>query len=438
MKKCILILFCTITAWVSGTEYTVESVPNPVKANAHSFVSNPDGILRNETVYQINQVIDSLKSQTGIEAAVVVLNSIGKADYLHFATELFELWGIGKAKTDNGFLILLVLDQRKVKIENGYGLEGVLTDAISTRIRLNTMTPEFKKGNYDAGLLAGVQQISAILRNEPIEQEKAEPIAWSEIIPLAIAAYIMLIITTLTWTINSAKKIRSNPKITTNIGRYKALKSESTGITSLFALVLPVVGVVAILFLWKPVFLLLLIPVPFTSIPANIYAKIRMWKMRREPIPCNVCDGTMHLLSEKQEDAHLKLAQQFEEQLHAVDYDVFRCNKCENTAIFTLDKPSAYTECPKCGTKAFILKERRTLVAPTYISSGTERTTYHCRFCGHEENHNDNIPRLNRTNSAVIGGAVAGGIFGRGGNFGGGGGSFGGGLSGGGGSGGGW
>jgi uncharacterized protein len=144
----------------------------------------------------------------------------------------------------------------------------------------------------------------------------------------------------------------------------------------------------------------------------------------------------MHILSEKEEDAHLKLAQQFEEQLHAVDYDVFVCDTCKNEAIFTLDKPSIYSECPKCGTKAFILKDRRTIVAPTYINSGTERITYHCKFCGYEENDNHNLPRLTRTGGAIIGGAVAGGLFSGGGGFGGGGGggSFGGGMSGGGGA----
>jgi uncharacterized protein len=188
-------------------------------------------------------------------------------------------------------------------------------------------------------------------------------------------------------------------------------------------------------------YLLLLLPVPLTTIPANIYGKLMMRKVRREPIKCSECDGTMHILSEKQEDAHLKLAQQFEEQLHAVDYDVFVCDSCKNETIYTLDKPSIYSDCPKCGTKAFILKDKRTIVAPTYVSSGTERTTYHCKFCGYEENHNDTIPRLRRDNAgAFVGGAVAGSILssGRGGFGGGGGGfsggSFGGGFSGGGGS----
>lgn len=440
MKKYFFILFCSLASTSFAVEYTVQSIPNPISADAHAFVSNPDGILKMETVQELNVSLDSLKSQTGAEVAVVAVNSIGQAELNTFATELFTTWGIGKAKQDNGLLVLFVLDQKKVKFETGYGLEGVLPDAICKRIQMQNMIPQFKNGNYDAGMLAGVQRIASTIRKEPVAQEVVTPIAWNEILPIAIAIYLLLTLFTWIWIGNSIQKIRKNPKILSNLARYKAVKNEKSGIISLVALILPALGFVGILFFSQPIFLLLLIPIPITTIPGNIYGKLMMSKIRREPIPCNVCDGKMHILSEKQEDAHLKLAQQFEEQLHAIDYDVFVCDKCANEAIFTLEKPSAYSECPKCGTKAFILKDKRTVVAPTYISAGTERTTYHCKFCGYEENNNHNIPRLTRSSGALVGGAVAGGLFSGGGGFGGGGGggSFGGGMSGGGGSSSGW
>ena len=438
MKKIFIIAFCTLAISVFAIEYTVKTIPNPITTNAHAFVSNPDGILKEENVQQMNVYIDSLRAQTGAEVAVVAVNSIGYADIKTFANELFAEWGIGKAKQDNGLLVLFVMDQKKVTFETGYGLEGVLPDAICKRIQTQTMIPEFKKGNFDAGIYAGLQRIGSTIRKEPIAEEVVTPIAWNQILPIAIAVYILLILFSWIWLGNSIKNIRKDPKLKTNIARYKVVKSQKSGIISLISIMLPVVGFVGILLLSQPIFLLLLIPVPFTTIPANIYGRLMMLKIRREPFACNECDGVMHILTEKQEDVHLKLAQQFEEQLHAVDYDVFVCDKCENQAIFTLDKPSAYSECPKCGTKAFILKEKHTLVAPTYISSGTERTTFHCKFCGHEEHHNDNIPRLTRNTSAIVGGAAAGTLFSGRGGFGGGGGfsggSFGGGMSGGGGS----
>ena len=437
MKKFLLVLFSTVTISVFATEYTVTSIPNPITTDAHAFVSNPDGILRPETTQQMNTLLDSLRSQTGAEVAVVVVNSIGYEEIKPFATSLFKEWGIGKAKQDNGFLVLFVLDQKKVTFETGYGLEGVLPDAICKRIQNQNMIPEFKKGDYDAGLLSGVQRICSVIRKEPIPEVTVTPIAWNEILPIASAVYLILIVGAWFWLSNSIQKIRKNTKLVSNLARFKAIKSEKTAIISMFSVFLPIAGFVLILFFSQPIFLLLLIPVPFTVIPTDIYGRLVMRKIRREPIPCNVCGGKMHILSEKDEDAHLKLAQQFEEQLHAIDYDVFLCDSCKNEAIFTLDKPSAYSVCPKCGTKAFILESKRTVVAPTYISAGTERSTYRCKFCGHEENNNHNIPRLTRTGGAILAGAAAGGLFSGGGGFSGGGdggGSFGGGMSGGGGA----
>jgi len=145
----------------------------------------------------------------------------------------------------------------------------------------------------------------------------------------------------------------------------------------------------------------------------------------------------MHILSEKKEDAYLSVSQQFEEELHAIDYDVFICKDCDNQAIFTLDKPSIYTECPSCKTKAFTLHKRTVMVAPTFIHGGTERVTYKCKFCGHENHKNNNLPRISKSGH-IAAGSAAGSVFSGRGGFGGGGGfsggSFGGGMSGGGGA----
>lgn len=444
MKNLVLIVCLIFSVSLFGQEYSIQQVPNPKTTNNKAYVSNPDDILKSETVNELNVILDSLSSQTGVEVSVVMLNSIGQADYFSFATELFKLWGIGKAKQDNGLLVLFVLDQKKLKIETGYGLEGVVTDALATRVRTQTMNPEFKKGDYDAGILNGVKRLVSIIKKEPVVEEKADPIAWNEILPIAAGIYLILIIIALVWVNNIVRKVKADTRYPNNIARYKAIKSEKNSVIILISIIIPLIAFVTIILLKIPLhFIILLFIVPITTLPANMYAKLMMWKVRRQPIACNECNGQMHLLSEKQEDAHLKLSQQFEEQLHAVDYDVFVCDTCKNEAIFTLDKPSAYSNCPKCGTKAFILKEKQTIVAPTYISSGTQRTTYHCKFCGYEENHNDKLPRLQRNNSAIVGGAVAGSMFSGRGGFGGGGGgfsggSFGGGMSGGGGSGGGW
>jgi len=442
MKRILFLLICFLPLCAFSIEYTVNTVPKSKNAYENGFVSNPDGILKAETVSKLNQYLDELNKETTAEMTVVALNSIGSAEINSFATELFKLWKIGKAKKDNGLLILFVLDQRKIKFETGYGLEGILPDAICKRIQKQTITPEFKAGNYDAGILAGVERVGTIIRKEPQKEETPKSIiAWNEVLPIAAAFYILIAMIAWIWVANSIQKIKNDKKLTTNIAKYKVIKSQKSGIITTVSIFMPLAGLILILLFSKAIYILLLLPIPLATLPANIYAKWVAFRIRRQPIACNVCDGTMHILSEQKEDAHLKLAQQFEEKLHAVDYDVFVCDKCANEAIFTLEKPSSYSECPKCGTKALILKEKRTIVAPTYISAGTERTTYICKFCGYEENDNHNIPRITRSGGGLIGGAIVGGFFSGGGGFGSGdgggfsgGGDFGGGMSGGGGA----
>ncbi|HPD58682.1 MAG TPA: TPM domain-containing protein, partial [Paludibacteraceae bacterium] len=429
MKKIFILLltsFAICSIW--SQTYTVETIPNPKKLNRFAFVSNPDGILNPETESQINNLLDSLEKKTGAEVAIVLVNSIGNEDIKSFAEQLFNSWKIGKEKEDNGLLVLFVMDQRKVTFEVGYGLEGILPDAICKRIQIESMIPEFKKGNYDAGILAGVQRIYATILKEPVQVEKTAPVNWKEILPLALGFYLIWLVLTWLWMGNAMNKVKINPRLNSNMARYIAAKNERNGIVSVMAIFLPIAAFIAILVLSQAIYLLLLLPLPFMTIPPLIYANYRLQKIRKEPFPCSVCGGQMHFVPEKEEDVYLKLSQQFEEQLHAVDYDVFVCDNCKNEAIFTIDRPSAYSECPKCGTKAFILKDKKLTMAPTYFNAGTERLTYRCEFCGYEENKNRRIPRLTRANSTFIGGAAAGSIFSGSGGFGGG--SFGGGMSG--------
>ena len=445
MKNFIFILLLFLSNWCFSAEYTVKTIPNPTKTYPYGYVSNPDGILKPESVEQINVLIDSLEKKTTNEIAVVVVNSIGDNEISSFGDELAAEWKIGKAKKDNGALLLFVMDQRKVTIKTGYGVEGVLPDAICKRIQSESMIPEFKAGNYDAGILAGVQSMVDYMQQEPIKKEPEKPIDWEQAFTFAIAAYIFLMILILIWMGNSIQQAVKNPTLTSNMAKYKAIKTQLGGVMNLTALILPLFTLGGVIFFSRFAFVLLVIPMPLASLPAYLYTRMRMFKIRRSPIPCTACDGTMHLLSEKQEDAHLKLSQQFEEQLHAVDYDVFVCDKCANEAIFTLDKPSAYSECPKCKTKAYILKKKKVVVAPTYFNSGTERRTYICKFCGHEENENHKLPRVNGGNGGsflggmLVGSAMSGrGGFGSGSSGGGFGGSFGGGGFGGGGASSGW
>lgn len=428
----ILIPFGQLIAGV----YTLNSIPNPKVTDSRTYVSNPDRILQESTVIELNTLLDSLEQSTRTEVAVVVVKSIGDEVIEPFATALFKNWGIGKAKEDNGLLVLFVLDQRALRFETGYGIEGLLPDALGYEIQRDFMFPAFKNGDYDRGFLLGMQKIVSVLQQENFTAETQPAIRLNEVLPYVGIVYILLFAIALLLISSAIKKVHNNTLLKTNLDRYNALRAEKNGILILLNILFPAIALIIIVMMANPVLLLFLIGVPVVTYPAALYAKIKMHQLRKQPIPCTECDGSMHILPERKEDAFLKISQQFEEQLNAVDYDVFVCNDCGNEAIFTLDKPSMYSECPKCKTKAFILNDKRVIVEPSFINSGTERTTYKCKFCGYDEHHNNKLPRLSRSAGSFVAGTAAGSIFSGRGGFGGGGfggGSFGGGLSGGGG-----
>src|SRR6478736_1127721 len=113
-----LTLLLLAVAGTLSAQSTLESIPNQ-KLIDGSYVSNPDNILDNTTVAQIDTLLTSLETKTTVQVAVVVVQSIGDADIFEFAQSLFTTWGIGKKDKDNGLLLLLVVDQRTVRFHTG-------------------------------------------------------------------------------------------------------------------------------------------------------------------------------------------------------------------------------------------------------------------------------------------------------------------------------
>lgn len=148
---------------VTGKSYAVADVPNVRLADSRLYVSDPAHILSAAARDSINAILGHLEKTTGIESAVVMLPSIGETDVFDFAHSLFREWGIGKKKTNNGLLFLFVMDQRKVRITTGYGIEGTMTDAMAKRIQTQQMVPHFRNSDWDGGMVAGVRMAAQVL-----------------------------------------------------------------------------------------------------------------------------------------------------------------------------------------------------------------------------------------------------------------------------------
>ena len=160
----LLALCCCMT--VAAKEYKVEDVPMVHLMDRTRYVSNPDNILSASTVAAIDTTLFSLEQKTGIQVLVVAVEQIEGGDCFDFAYRLGQENGVGQKEKDNGLVILLVTGERCIQFATGYGLEGVLPDAICKKIQVRYMNKAFSQGNWDAGMLAGIKAVRGYLDGE--------------------------------------------------------------------------------------------------------------------------------------------------------------------------------------------------------------------------------------------------------------------------------
>ena len=165
MKTYLLIplLLCLLLPLRAQKAYTPDNLPKVHLQDKTRYVTDPDGILTPEARTNMDRMLYRLEQQTGIQTVVAVVSSIGEADCFDFCHELLNSWGVGQKGKDNGLVILLVTDQRCIQFYTGYGLEGVLPDAICKRIQTRDMIPYLKDGRWSEGMEAGVRAACARL-----------------------------------------------------------------------------------------------------------------------------------------------------------------------------------------------------------------------------------------------------------------------------------
>jgi uncharacterized protein len=159
-------LICLLSAAVGAEPIT--SIPNP-RTRDGTWVTDVPGALRADTIARLNSTIGAFERSSGAEMAVVVIRSLDGLSIEEAAVKLFKLWGIGKKGRDNGLLLLWSTGDRRVRVEVGYGLEGVLPDGKVGRILDAYVMPRFRSGQFDEGLLAGVDALLSVARNEQME-----------------------------------------------------------------------------------------------------------------------------------------------------------------------------------------------------------------------------------------------------------------------------
>jgi uncharacterized protein len=140
-----------------------DDLPRP-----QGYVSDFAHIIDSQRVRQIEAACGSIERSTGVQIAVVTIDSLGAQSIEDAAYAYYKEWGIGQRGKDNGVLLLVAKNDREVRIEPGYGLEGVLPDGLAGEIIRYDVIPRFRQGDYGAGLLAAVYKIGKIVGGEVV------------------------------------------------------------------------------------------------------------------------------------------------------------------------------------------------------------------------------------------------------------------------------
>lgn len=160
-----------VTSEPKNVDEALSNISPPQFPKPVGYLNDFADVVDSNKKQEIEGLLTSIEKKATAEVAIVTVPKCAPMDSYTYRTELFKEWGIGKKGKDNGLLLLLCLDEKRVEIEVGYGLENVITESIAREVLDNYITPDFKQGNFGEGFLRGAQVIaSKILGNGNDEQ----------------------------------------------------------------------------------------------------------------------------------------------------------------------------------------------------------------------------------------------------------------------------
>ncbi len=168
------LLMACFLCWCAGAAWALLGVP---ALTGH--VVDTTATLSAPQQQALEQTLRAYEQRTGSQLAVLIVNSTDGEAIEPFALRVAEAWKLGRKRVDDGAILVVALKDRAVRIEVGYGLEGVLTDAASKRIIDDILVPRFKQQDYAGGLEAAVQQMMSVLDGQSLPPPTAPvPEGW--------------------------------------------------------------------------------------------------------------------------------------------------------------------------------------------------------------------------------------------------------------------
>jgi uncharacterized protein len=440
----LLFLLCGAGFTYAQEGYTIDQIPNP-KADGKGYVSNPDGILNSNDVDLLNRLITDLENKTKVEIAVVIVRDFEKnEDPFNFGLNLFNKWGVGKGKADNGLLLFIAADRKQYRFITGYGLEGLLPDAALKRIGDHYLIPSFKEEKYNEGTALALNTIADYLAQPANKkeldqllgkQEKSSFSWFKAIIPSALILVLFIVV------VGDIKKITpyvSKEKTKKMVGYDKVNGIGCLGLVLSIFLLVFIVGFGSVISWFKKgdpfdiaiviyVFLSFLLffryfnalsairktnadDLNFTRSVEVLNSRAK-WYLIASPL---ILIGIIIEASRRRKSAgrfkaildsqhkemiridrnknkkgspYLSAGQLAEEKTGVNTYDIWVSQDQKEQKIISYegDQFSAFEVCPQCNFRTFKYHKIISVVKPTYSKEGEGKEARICENCGYEE-----------------------------------------------------
>jgi uncharacterized membrane protein YgcG len=396
---------------------TVEQVVNPRSA-AGGWVTDGGGVLGPEYIKLIDDICRDLQAKTTIELAVVTVGDLGGTTIDDFAEKLFRRFAIGAVGKDNGLLLLFSRDDRAVRIEVGYGLEGAITDAQSSSLLDVNGVPYLSHGLFGRGLFLSVRELARVAAaSDGVVLNIADPSPWPEQVKppapppgsapqkkkgwdplraslLFAAGLLIFSLLGLAWTLSRVHKARGKA------ARAKAIGSGLVPIILVWTAA--VIGFFLVLSFGKnfltPFIAMLAAPGLATAgqLFTGSFLKRRLSSYR---LPCRACGQPMDMVPDSEDERLLTAEEASEEKAGGMDYEFWRCSQCQAEERLAVKLGKAGV-CPQCQRRS-LTSSTATLAAATKDQGGRVRVTDSCLNpkCNYNKVREHDTPRLSSPSS---------------------------------------
>lgn len=172
-------LFCFALIFITNTVLAQKTIPELWGLHVHDEAH----VLSQPTIDKLENHLVAYEDSTSNQIAILIVSSLDGESLEEYSLRVAEKWKLGKKEKDNGVLLLIAVDDHKMRIETGYGLEGVLTDAVCSRIIRNELAPNFRQNQFDKGVTDGINAIMQAIGGEYQADEESEgldDLGWKE------------------------------------------------------------------------------------------------------------------------------------------------------------------------------------------------------------------------------------------------------------------